>query len=126
MVNREEKVLAVCCHLAYLPIITVASVPLVIWLWKKDESEHLAGHAWQAFVYQGTLTGALIVLSLIGYGLKNLASPLALPVIVGVAVLFGLFLTVVLMVPTVIAASKAASGEPYDYPVLGILAHRLL
>lgn len=124
--TREEKILSICCHLAYLPIITVASVPLVVWLWKKDEADFLAGHAWQAFVYQGTLTGCLIILSFIGYGLKNLADPLALPVIVGIAVLFALFLTVVLMVPTFIAAWRAGSGEGYDYPILGVLAHRLL
>lgn len=124
--TREQKVLAACCHLAYLIVITGVVLPLIVWLWKKDESDFLGQHAWQAFFYQGTLLGSAIVLWVVGYVVFIHLSPFAL----GVATLFssviGLLLLVVLAAPTLVAAWKAGSGQTYDYPVLGRLAHRLL
>ncbi|MBI3925048.1 MAG: DUF4870 domain-containing protein [Armatimonadetes bacterium] len=119
-IKSEDKILSIVCHLAYFAVVGSVLVPLIVWLLKKDESPWLAANAKQAFVYQGVVTLAGIVLSvlmpMLAFLTFGLGPLLLIPVMLIVAV--------ALMVPTVLASIANWNGEVYTYPAVGQLADK--
>jgi len=82
--------------------------PLLIWLFKKDESEFISDQAIEALNFQITVTIANVAIAAIVAGSCFILYPLwfALPL-----------LWVAHIVLSIVAAMKASAGEKYRYPV---------
>jgi uncharacterized Tic20 family protein len=106
MPSAEERNWAVGCHLAALfglvSGIGFVVGPLVVWLYKKDESEFVSDQGKEALNFQltmflGFLIGAVLILALIG---------------IPILVLLGLFN----LLCVIMGAVKASEGVRYRYP----------
>ena len=108
--GREERTLAIICHLSAFAtfVIPIANIlgPLIIYFMKKDESEFVKHHALEAMNFQISL-----LIALIGCALLMIT-------IVGIipALIMIIFLGVLGLIAPVIAALKANDGEYYYYP----------
>jgi uncharacterized Tic20 family protein len=101
-VPSESRGWAVAAHL--LPFVSLAIIgPLFVWLIKRDEDEYVEAHAREALNFQ---------LSMLIYGL---VSALLIIVLIGIVLL--LAVGVFSLVFAILAAIKAANGEPYEYPL---------
>lgn len=119
--DSTDKVLAAIAHLGFLSGIGFFFAPLIIWLLKKEESPFLAHHAKQAMVYQGS---TFLLMSLLGIGgtvMSFLTAGLGFFLLIpGLGIL-----SILLLVPSVMATIKAANEEEYYYPVCGEWARTL-
>lgn len=106
VISEEEKNLAMVCHLAPLIGYSIGVgqilIPLIIYLWKRDESDYVRTQAAESLNFQISATiyfivSAILVIVLIGFVM--LAA-------VGVLVL----------VTMIQATIKASKGEVYRYP----------
>lgn len=116
----DERNYAMLLHLSALAGIFIGFFflgPLVMWLVKKDQSAFVDRHGRAAldfhismFVYAvaGALLIGLVTIATLGIGLL-----LMLPLIILVAIAYG----VLLIVFPIIAGVKANHGQPYDYPM---------
>jgi uncharacterized Tic20 family protein len=101
-VPSDSRGWAVAAHL--LPFVSLAIIgPLFVWLIKRDEDEYVEAHAREALNFQ---------LSVLIYGI---VSTLLIIVLIGIVMLVALMIFSFVMV--IIAAVKAANGEPYEYPM---------
>lgn len=101
-VPSESRGWAVAAHL--LPFVSLAIIgPLFIWLIKRDEDDYVEAHAREALNFQ---------LSMLIYGFVS-----ALLIIVLIGILLLLAVGVFAFVMAILAAIKAANGEPYEYPL---------
>lgn len=120
-IKSEDKILSIVCQLSFfIAGIGTVLVPLVVWLFKKDESPWLAANAKQAMVYQvaglvlGTVLGtANVVLGMVTLGLGSIVL-LPLTALIGLAFL----------IPPILASIANWNGQPYRYPVVGQLADK--
>ncbi len=106
MSESEENNWALFSHLGILGGMVVPFgnilMPLMIWQINKDKSEYITEHAKEALNFQLTMLiiyfgCALMCLILIGFPMLVIAG-------------------IIHIVFTIIAATKASSGEYYDYP----------
>ncbi len=113
--NSTEKLLALIAHLGYFSAVGFIFAPLIIWLVQKNESPYVASHALQALIYQvavAVLTGVFSIGAFVfGLATMGIGALLIIPV--------ALLGSLVLIVPTLIAAYKVYLGEEYSYPLVG-------
>ena len=106
MVSEEEKTLAMVCHLAPLIGYTVGIgqilVPLIIYLWKREESEYVRAQAAESLNFQISVTIYFIV------------SGILMLVLIGFVMLA--VVAIVTLVTMIQATIKASKGEYYRYP----------
>lgn len=115
MLSRDEKNIASAAHFLSLAGYFVGLgqfvAPLVIWLWKKDESIYIADQAKESLNFQITLFLISAVAALI-------CVPLAL---IGIGVLLALVIFPLLfigdIVLTIMAGMAASNGVLYRYPL---------
>lgn len=105
-VSTDDRNMAALCHLLGL-VWTVTLIggvvgPLVLWLFKKEESEFIDFHGKQAVNFQ--------IVMLIGYVVS------AILFCVWIGILTFLVFAVVNLVFPIIGAVKASQGERYVYP----------
>ncbi|MFV1970078.1 MAG: DUF4870 domain-containing protein [Acidimicrobiia bacterium] len=101
-VASDSRGWAVAAHL--LPLVSIYIIgALVIWLIKRDEDEFVEEHAREALNFQ---------LSVLIYGLVSL---LLIVILIGFFLLLAVGIFALVM--SIIAAVKAAKGEPYRYPL---------
>lgn len=106
-ITGEQKVLAVLAHVSYfLGGLGFIIAPLIIFLLKKDDC-FVYEHAKQALVAHIAIFATSCI---VGILCTLLIGVLLLPVI-GI-------LWMVLLVTSIIAASKALNGEEYQYPFI--------
>jgi uncharacterized protein len=94
----DERTLAILCHA--LGIFFWILPPLIIYLWKKDDSSYVAEHAKEAFNFQLTLGIITIILFITLIGIIFLWIPGILD-----------------LVFCIIAALKASENKVYRYPL---------
>lgn len=96
--TEDERTLAILCHA--LGVVFWILPPLIIYLWKKDDSAYVAAHAKEAFNFQLSLgiVAILLFVTLIG-------------------ILFIWILGIMDVVFCIIAALKASENKMYRYPL---------
>lgn len=96
--TNDERTMAILSHVLCLVIGFFA--PLIIYLWKKDESAYVAAHARESLNFQITLT---ILILLLFFS------------IVGILLLWlvGIYATIVIIIATI----KASDNKLYRYPL---------
>jgi len=96
--TEDERTLAMLCHA--LGVVFWILPPLIIYLWKKDDSPYVAAHAKEAFNFQLSLAivGILLFITVIG---------ILLIWVVGI----------IDVVFCIIAALKASENKMYRYPL---------
>jgi uncharacterized Tic20 family protein len=94
----DERTLAILCHA--LGVVFWILPPLIIYLWKKDDSPYVAAHAKEAFNFQLSLgiIAILLFITLIG-------------------ILFVWVLWIMDVVFSIIGALKASENKMYRYPL---------
>jgi uncharacterized Tic20 family protein len=100
---------AMLCHLAgfagfFFPLVANIVVPLLIWIFKRDEYDAVAYHGKEAINFQISMSVYMLIAGMsffvfIGFFLVPLV---------------GIFWIVL----TIIASLKAADGQPYRYPLI--------
>jgi len=104
--SPEERTIAILSHLlTFLTSVFVAGFvpPLIIYLWKKEDSKYIAEHAKESLNFQLTL--------LICYFVAGLATLILIGfVLLGIVALIQLILVI-------IAALKASDNVIYRYPL---------
>ena len=105
--NRDERMWGMFCHLSALAgfIIPFGNIigPLVIYSLKKDEYAFVADQGKESLNFQ------ISVLIYIGIGL--------ITIVLLVGILFLIFIPLIAIILTVIAAVRANDGEYYRYPL---------
>jgi uncharacterized protein len=94
----DERTLAILCHA--LGIFFWILPPLIIYLWKKDDSPYVAEHAKEAFNFQLTLGIIAVILFITLIGIIFLWIP-----------------GIMDLVFCIIAALKASENKVYRYPL---------
>jgi uncharacterized Tic20 family protein len=94
----DERTLAILCHA--LGIFFWILPPLIIYLWKKDDSPYVAEHAKEAFNFQLTLGIMVVILFITLIGIIFIWVPAILDVVL-----------------CIIAALKASENRVYRYPL---------
>jgi uncharacterized Tic20 family protein len=94
----DERTLAILCHA--LGIFFWILPPLIIYLWKKDDSPYVAEHAKEAFNFQLTLGIITVILFITLIGIIFLWVPWIMD-----------------LVFCIIAALKASENKVYRYPL---------
>ncbi len=106
MVSEEEKNLAMVCHLAPLIGYTIGIgqilVPLIIYLWKREESDYVRAQAAESLNFQISATIYIII------------SVILMFVLIGFVTLA--VVGIVTLVTMIQATIKASKGEYYQYP----------
>lgn len=119
--STEDKILALAAHLGFLTGIGYLLFPLIIWLVKKDSSRFVAMHAKQALVWQGACLVAGTVFTAVGMGISFVTLGLgALLFVPGM-----LLVSLLLLVPSVLAGVAVCNEKHYSYPVTGAYADKL-
>lgn len=103
----DDKTFGMLCHLSGLIATAVIGLgfvgPLVVWLWKKDQSSFIDAHGKEALNFQITVLIAAAISFLL------------------VFVIIGFFLLIVVgigsLVLGILACVAASQGRPYRYPV---------
>jgi len=113
-ITGEQKLLAILAHISYfLGGLGFIIAPLVIFILKKNDT-FVYEHAKQALIaHLAILATSFIVGSLC----ILLIGVLLLPIMA--------ILWLILLVTSIIAASKALNGEYYQYPLIQSLVNRL-
>ncbi len=93
----DERTLAILCHA--LGIFFWIIPPLIIYLWKKDDSPYVAEHAKEAFNFQLTLGIICVILFITLIGIVFLWVPWLMDLVL-----------------CIIAALKASENKVYRYP----------
>lgn len=113
-ITGEQKLLAILAHISYfLGGLGFIIAPLVIFILKKPDI-FVYEHAKQALVAHLTI---LALSFIVGSLCVILIGVLLLPVMV--------VLWLILLVTSIIAASKALNGEYYQYPFIQSLVNKL-
>lgn len=118
-VSDEERHWALVAHLGGLIAMALSAsamgflVPLIVWQIKKDQSRFVADQAKEALNFQLSLLIATLVLVAGGSVLTLLTCGFG---IIPIAVA-GVALLVYAAVASILAATQAASGKMYRYPV---------
>ena len=113
-ITGEQKILAILAHVSYfIGGLGFILAPLIIFLLKKDDY-FVYEHAKQALVAHIAIFAASCI---VGILCTLLVGVLLLPVI-GI-------LWVVLLVTSIIGASKALNGEEYQYPFIQKYVNKL-
>ena len=111
--SPEEQNWAVLSHVGALVASVLALgqivVPLVIWLWKKGESDFIAAHARESLNFQISMTIYFIVAWILTF------------ILIGFLVL--VILAVVEIVCVILACLAAGRGKTYRYPFSLRLIH---
>jgi uncharacterized Tic20 family protein len=94
----DERTLAILCHA--LGIFFWILPPLIIYLWKKDDSPYVAEHAKEAFNFQLTLGIICVILFITLIGIIFLWVPWLMDIVL-----------------CIIAALKAGENKVYRYPL---------
>jgi uncharacterized Tic20 family protein len=116
MPTQEEKIWGAVSHLSYLSGLPIL-VPLIIFLWKREQSPFVAAQAKQAV---GMHIATVIAIALaIGFSFATVG--FGMVVAIPALSLFG----VLAFVFSIIAVIKIAQGESYHYPVFGDWVDRL-
>ena len=103
----DDKTFGMLCHLSGLIATAVIGLgflgPLVVWLWKKDQSSFIDAHGKEALNFQITVLIAAAISFLL------------------VFVIIGFFLLIVVgigsLVLGILACVAASQGRPYRHPV---------
>lgn len=91
--------------------------PLIVWLVKKDEHPFVAEHARDALNFNLSLLLYAAVFAIGGIIVSIATFGVALLALVPIGILLTLTIGVLWLVLTIIAAVRAANGEPYRYPL---------
>lgn len=118
--STNDKILALVAHIGFLCGVGFIIAPLVIWLAKKD-SPFVAHHAKQALVWQGANLVFGTIFTIGGFALSFATAGLGALLFIPACLL----LSVLLLIPSVIAAIKASKDEEYSYPLTGNWANSL-
>ena len=110
MPTQEEKIWGAVSHLSYLAGLPIV-VPLIIFLWKREQSSFVASQAKQAVGMHVATVVAFALAFGFSFGTFGFGVVLAVPLMI----LFG----VLAFVSTIVAVLKVAQGESYHYPVFG-------
>lgn len=117
---RNNKILAIVSHLGPLSGIGFFVIPFAIWYLNKT-NEFVAEHAKQAMFYQG-VTGIFAMV----FGAFSFIATMFTAGLAGFLLLpAALLMSLVLLIPSLIASYKALNGEQYNYPVSGALSKKL-
>ncbi len=104
--EQQSRNWGMACHLSALAgyIIPFGNIigPLVVWLIKKDEFQFVNSQGKESLNFQLSMT------------IYALVSAVLIFVIIGIPLLIALGLANLILV--ILAAVKASSGEPYQYP----------
>lgn len=106
-ITSDEKNWAVLAHL--IPFVGILIpfgqilAPLIIYMFKKEDSKYITAHAVESVNFQITFTIALFI------------SSLSLVILIGFVILPVVFIAGVIVM--IIAAIKASKGEHYQYPM---------
>ena len=107
--NRDDKNMAVMAHLlSLLGFIFPGSniiIPLLIWLFKRDNSPYIEHHARESLNFQITVALITAVYIALQYMLVGLLLLPLIPIVV-----------IFILIVVVRASIKASSGEYYRYP----------
>jgi len=108
-VEKQACTWAMLCHLLALsPLVGVGILlgnilgPLIVWLIKKDEHPFVDQHGKEVLNFQISMTIYGVIAGILCFAL------IGVPLVI--------FLGIADVVLTLIAAIKAANGEPYRYP----------
>ncbi|WP_110955034.1 DUF4870 domain-containing protein [Anaerosinus massiliensis] len=113
-ITGEQKLLAILAHIAYfLGGLGFIIAPLIIFLFKKDD-DFVYEHAKQALVAHLTI---LTISFIVSFLCMLVIGVFLLPI---VAIFW-----IILLVTSIIAASKALNGESYQYPLIQKLVDKL-
>jgi uncharacterized protein len=107
MPTKEEKILAVLCHLSILCLPVLGPLVLVL----VSGSPFVRDHAKEALVFQLFLTIALAVSSLL--------------LVVLIGIVMGPILILIAVVTTIVAIISAWKGKLYRYPVTSVFAQKI-
>lgn len=110
MPTQDEKIWGAVSHLSYLAGLPVI-VPLVIFLWKREQSPFVAAQAKQAV--------GLHIVSIIAFALAFGFSFATFGFGVALAVPAMMVLGVLAFILSIVAVVKVSQGESYHYPVFG-------
>ncbi len=105
MISNEEKQWAMLCHLAALagligiPYGNVLG-PLVVWLWKRNDSLYIDRHGKESLNFQITVLIAAVVCVALMF------------ILIGIPLMFAVGIGALVL--TIIAAVKVSNGQ-YDY-----------
>lgn len=116
MPTQKEKIWGAVSHLSYLSGLPIL-VPLIIFLWKRDQSPFVAEQAKQAI---GMHIATVIAIAL-AFGFSFATVGFGAFVAVPALTLFG----ILAFVFSIIAVIKIGQGENYHYPVFGDWIDRL-
>lgn len=116
MPTQDEKIWGSVSHLSYLAGLPIV-VPLILYLWKRDQSAFVAGQAKQAVGMHIATVIAFAIGIGFSFGTFGFGVFLAVPMLW----LFG----VIAFICSIVAVLKIAQGESYHYPVFGNWVDRL-
>lgn len=116
MPTQEEKIWGAVSHISYLAGLPVI-VPLIIFLWKREQSAFVASQAKQAVgLHIATIIACAIALGF-SFATFGLGLALAVPSL--------MVLSVIAFILSVVAVIKVSQGESYHYPLFGGWVDRL-
>lgn len=100
-VSQDSKNMAMLCHL--LGLFTSFLGPLILWLIKKDKDEYVDQQGKEALNFQITIIIASIVSAILTF--------------ICIGFIMAIFVSVLDIVFSIIAAVAASKGQDYRYPV---------
>ena len=100
-VSQDSKNMAMLCHL--LGLFTSFLGPLILWLIKKDEDEYVDQQGKEALNFQITIIIASVVSAILTF--------------ICIGFIMAIFVSVLDIVFSIIAAVAASKGQDYRYPV---------
>ncbi|MCS1351734.1 DUF4870 domain-containing protein [Mechercharimyces sp. CAU 1602] len=107
--TKEERTWGMICHLsaliAYLTVVPLGTIiaPLVVWLWKKEESSFIDYNGKESINFQISFLIYVLVASLLCF------------ILIGFIILPILYVWGIIC--TVLATVQAKKGEEYRYPL---------
>ena len=116
MPSKEEKLWAASAHLSYLLGLPVV-LPLILFLWKRDQSPFIAEQAKQAIGLHIVTFVVVLLAVLFSFGTLGVGALAAIPLV-------SLF-CMLTMIFTIVAVIKIAEGQTYHYPLFGNWIARL-
>ena len=116
---QTNKILALVSHLGPLSGVGFIIAPAIIWYLNKT-NEFVAEHAKQAMFYQGLMGIFGVIFGTFSFAASILTGGLAAFLLLPASLLVSL----VALIPALIAAYKSMNAETYNYPVSGALSKK--
>ena len=116
MLTQEEKMWAASSHLSYLLGLPVI-LPLILYLWKKDDSPFVAAQAKQAVGLHLVACVVATILLFFCVGTFGIGTFVAVPLLA--------LLGTAAVIFSVVAVLRIAEGKSYHYPIFGDWVDRL-